>query len=281
MILKDDILNGLTDIVNMTLDKCHFEIHNIYNLIVSPFWQIPNRTIQDWMLVYIREGNGYYKIEEKKYNIKAGNIYFISNAVYHSAKYEKDTLPNVIAIRFGLYDNKTSLMTNKVKPFSFCINTARKGIFQQAFQDVYLYNLKYPQNISISLCHIALSRIFQMIYMDMMDLNNNKIIDDRMENVKLYINENMTNNLNIKEISDYVKLSPKYLSKLFKNTYGITIKSYIFKTKIYYANFLLEESDLTIKEIALMLGYSDQYIFSNQFKSVIGKSPSKIRNKNK
>ncbi len=43
------------------------------------------------------------------------------------------------------------------------------------------------------------------------------------------------------------------------------------------AQKMLADNDLSIKEIALELGYSDAYTFSKQFKKLMGLSPTEFK----
>jgi AraC-like DNA-binding protein len=75
-----------------------------------------------------------------------------------------------------------------------------------------------------------------------------------------------------------------YLSSVFSKYEGITLEKYIIFQKIEKAKALIEEDELSLSEIAFMMGYSSVQYLSTQFKSVTGvsvsdfkKHPSKYR----
>ena len=88
--------------------------------------------------------------------------------------------------------------------------------------------------------------------------------------------------------SDYIvgkfgKTYP-YLSSLFSKYEGITLEKYIILHKTEKVKSLIQEDELTLSEIAFMMGYSSVQYLSTQFKSVTGisvsefkKSPAKYR----
>jgi len=87
-----------------------------------------------------------------------------------------------------------------------------------------------------------------------------------------------------KEVEDFVNFSDhlshtlkyeySYLSNLFSSVVGTTIEKYIILQRIERVKELLVYGDLTLSEIAWKTGYSSVQHLSNQFKKVIGMSPS-------
>ena len=68
-----------------------------------------------------------------------------------------------------------------------------------------------------------------------------------------------------------------YLSRIFKEDYGISIKKYIVSVRMNHAKKFLEDGH-SVSDVADMVGYSDAFGFSKMFKSYFGVSPSNIRN---
>ncbi len=68
-----------------------------------------------------------------------------------------------------------------------------------------------------------------------------------------------------------------YLSSLFSAVEGITIEKYIILQRIEKVKELLIYDELTLSEIAYRTGYSSVQHLSNQFRKVIGMSPSAFK----
>lgn len=75
-------------------------------------------------------------------------------------------------------------------------------------------------------------------------------------------------------ISDKLKLSYSYLSKVFSEEMGISIEYYMIIQRVERVKQLLAENRLTITEIAWKLNYSSIAHLSNQFKKVTGITPT-------
>ena len=77
-----------------------------------------------------------------------------------------------------------------------------------------------------------------------------------------------------------VNISPYYFSKLFKEATGENFIEYLTNIRIDKAKELLEKSDLSMKEICAMCGYSDPNYFSRTFKKNVGLTPTEYKEKN-
>jgi AraC family transcriptional regulator, transcriptional activator for feuABC-ybbA operon len=110
------------------------------------------------------------------------------------------------------------------------------------------------------------------------EINNWK---DRIVNdVQKYIENQYQKHLTLTDISREMCVSINYLNTIFKNKTGTTIMQHVQTVKLAAAKTLLQSEEKTIKEIADLLGYYDQYHFSKVFKKEVGSAPSEFRRKN-
>jgi AraC family transcriptional regulator len=82
--------------------------------------------------------------------------------------------------------------------------------------------------------------------------------------------------------SDYLverfDMSYPYLSRLFSKHENITLEKFIILHKIEKVKELIEYGDLTLSEIAYMMGYSSVQYLSTQFKTITGLSVTDYKN---
>ena len=94
---------------------------------------------------------------------------------------------------------------------------------------------------------------------------------------KSEINNNYSSNIKISDIAKYVGLNRSYFSNLFTKTLGISPQEYLLSLRIEKACTLLEDLQLTIGEVSIKVGYTDQLTFSKIFKKTKGVSPKLYR----
>lgn len=92
-----------------------------------------------------------------------------------------------------------------------------------------------------------------------------------------YINRNLHQKINLSELAAQYYLSYIQFSRRFKKATGATPQEYVAGLRLKKAKFLLEESTLSIKQIAQDCGFSSEYYFSNFFRSRCSLSPTNYR----
>ena len=105
------------------------------------------------------------------------------------------------------------------------------------------------------------------------NVNNSKIVSaiEIMEN-------NLSNTLSLKEISEIVDISPRQLNRLFKKNLNKTTMDVYRKLRLELAQKLLKQSQFSITEIAFSCGFSSSSQFSQSFKEKFGVMPSQYKN---
>ncbi len=97
--------------------------------------------------------------------------------------------------------------------------------------------------------------------------------------IKQFIEENCYKKINLKDAAEFICLSPKYISRVFRNTMGIGFSEYKLKVKIGKARELLAKSGYNVNQISDKLGYENAESFIRQFKKFTGCTPTGYRKK--
>ena len=93
-----------------------------------------------------------------------------------------------------------------------------------------------------------------------------------------YIHEHYAEPISRRSIAQHVNIAEDYLTFCFRQELGATPIKYLQRYRLNQARRLLLESDMSIIEIALMVGFSDAGYFSRLFHREVGVSPDKFRN---
>lgn len=133
----------------------------------------------------------------------------------------------------------------------------------------------------------AIKPILKLILIKMIFLNEknyncfaksmSKIYSNQILDVLRYIHMNRGVSIKISCLAKMVGYNENYFSTYFKKNVGISISNYIDNVKMNVAKELLIEKKLLIKEVAMELGFSDQFIFSKKFKKHFGLPPNEFK----
>jgi len=98
-----------------------------------------------------------------------------------------------------------------------------------------------------------------------------------IQKVKLYIDVNLENPINIAGASKELNVSISHLSHAIKKELGCSFIQYSLLQKMKKAQRMLEEGKTPVKDISAALGFSDQNYFPRVFKKTVGCSPIDYR----
>ena len=118
----------------------------------------------------------------------------------------------------------------------------------------------------------VISRFAEIVF-DMRDIKHADAIQKAMQ----FIRDNYHRKISLEDTADYVKLSPSYLSKLFKKELSQNFNTYLNEIRVDKSGNLLLNTDLQLIDIAGICGFEDQSYFTKVFKKYKGMSPGKYR----
>lgn len=182
---------------------------------------------------------------------------------------------------YVLFSGGNSLDVVKIRSLELCALLSRTAIEGGAPTDTMLnlnnQFLKNLQQITTldSLCH-KLQEIVETFSESMFNYipsKNNDIIKKAM----LYMSEKFNTPLSLEEVAAHVHLHPSYFSTMFKNVTGSSFKEYLNKIRIEESKLLLLNTDFSIIDIAIAVGFEDQSYFSKVFKKFTGTTPKQFR----
>ena len=98
-----------------------------------------------------------------------------------------------------------------------------------------------------------------------------------LRQVRDLLNDQYAANLSLESIAGAVSVHPTHLCRAFRQHFHCTPGDFVRRLRIERARQYLTESDTSLAEIALRVGYSDQSHFATAFKRLTGLTPSQFR----
>ena len=103
---------------------------------------------------------------------------------------------------------------------------------------------------------------------------NQRVITQIVE----YLNQNLEEDISLEQCARHFNYNPNYLSRMFKKQFGKTYTEYVIDKKLKRCKELLSETELSIHEISVRLGYNSPQNFIRVFKKYTLLTPGQYRN---
>ena len=100
---------------------------------------------------------------------------------------------------------------------------------------------------------------------------------DVLSRATSYIRSNYMKKLTLDSTAKLIYISPSYLSRLFRDELNTTFNAYLNSVRIERSKILLSSEELSIAEVADLVGFFDQSYFNKVFKKMTGMTPKKYR----
>lgn len=95
--------------------------------------------------------------------------------------------------------------------------------------------------------------------------------------VEKYLHENYAQNLSMEEVASHAGFSAHYFCRRFKQEFSVNFVDYLADVRLKKACELLENPEVTVKEVCFLTGYSEPNYFSRVFKKAYGLTPSQYQ----
>ena len=182
---------------------------------------------------------------------------------------------------YVFFSEGTSLDIVKARALELCSLLSRTAIEGGAPTDSILkLNNQFLQNLQQintidTLCHKLqeIVETFSESLFNYIPSKNHEIIKKAI----LYISEHFNGSLTLEDVASHVHLHPSYFSTLFKTCTGSAFKEYLNMVRIEESKRLLANTDFSIIDIAMAVGFEDQSYFSKVFKKYTGLTPKQFR----
>ena len=250
-------------------------------------WEKRPRMNNFFEIVYVEKGSGSQCINQHEFTYREGNIFFLPPLDCHWFKIHEpsrfyfirftdhyfqknDQLANYndwfdkIAYIVANYNKVPGDIISSERERQFIINNI-KSIYQE-----YLANDSYSDSIITGAVASILNILARSIEKKYVDQANE--IDNRFGEILRYINTHISepDKLRIPDLAERFGISKTYFSEYFKKQAGTSLADYILKSKLRLVETKVMHTDLSLKEIAWQLNFTDSSHLARSFKKVYG-----------
>ncbi len=254
-------------------------------------WSVKNRKLLDYLLIYIKEGEGVFSLERKKFVVQAGDLFCVPPNTLCSLEGKSNTMICPF-VHFDLvYRNPESHWDFVIPENSLNIEHWHQFLHPTIEADSVFHRLSGYHRVMVGtrigmlieeICHdsammlpyysvIQTGRMYEILGLLLKDIlyrsADKPQVYERLAAVAPYVRRRIYQHplgqspVTAAECAELCCLSASYMRKVFPLVYGIGLRDYLVRMRMQYARELLQNRNLSVTKIALACGYDTIYCF--------------------
>lgn len=254
--------------------------HDTHKAYIAPHFH------EDIELIGLRKGTLKGTDAGKPFTMGPGDIHIFNSNVIHTTLSEDLTMEAVILqisqsfLRTILLDRDKYLLQDQLS----AQNTDTKKLLTKLFE-----LLTSTQNQTTSFSYLtSYARLFECIELlfsrfsyeiSQKEQTMQSKYYQRMRALTDYIQDHYYEPITLSDLAEVVHLNPSYLSRFFKQHFGMTFFEYVTSIRLDHAYRQIRQTDLPIMVICDLCGFQTYHQFNKEFKKIYGMTPNQLRKK--
>lgn len=224
-----------------------------------------------YLLHYIIDGQGIYRVNEQEYKVNKGEVFLIRPKELTFYQADEKTPWEYMWVAFdGLHSGEIVEKIGMKNVYCRMIPNTNK--FQK-----YLTHIidRFAKNqvedfLMLSYFYGAMAQLEE-------DVENISYNESYLIRAIRYMKQNYSYPIKIQDVANYIGIDRTYLYRIFIENEEISPKQYLINIRISVAKNMLLVGKYSVNEIALSCGFCDAPLFINHFKKNTGKTPKEFK----
>lgn len=248
-------------------------------------WEGMSHNHADFELHLLLSGRGRIDIEGESYSLQAGQAVLVAPGKYHcptATKGEFERFSLCFSVKSGPLAAALAEAVDPCRVFDateeimdFC-----RKIFSE-FSENRLFGAELLR------CHLLQLMVcnFRLLGLPLPTASmpgRSPILGraDYNDMVDLYFEEHLKEGASSEDLAARLFMSQRHMSRLLKESYGMTFREKLLRTRMDRAAWLLRHTDMTVTAVAAEVGYTVSSSFYHAFRQYYGMTPESYRAQN-
>jgi len=246
----------------------------------EPSWYWRPRPLPDFDAWFPVKGSGEIRIQGRTHRIDGATLYLLRPGDEVEARHDPRDPLTVIFVHFDFF-RPGSRESVAVPPD--CLPSRAIPLSDPARLDVQLTQVVRLLRSDVRLDRIEANHLLARVLIEAyyQDARNQgrdpSQRDPRIARVIEHVRTRPSQRLSLEEAARLAGLSPSYFSRAFSRQTGESFRRFQLQVRMERAHQLLQETGMSVGDVAAALGYGDLFLFSRQFRQVFGMPPSHAR----
>jgi len=244
-------------------------------------WHSTPHTHNHTELFFIVSGKGQFLIQDQMFPVDVNKLVIINPNILHTeVSLNAQPLEYIVLGISGI-----ELATSENSNDQFCILDPFESVeisscLRNILREMELKNTGY-EDICQAYMEILIIRLMRNTALTVQVEPQVTSGNRQCAAIKRYIELHFKEPLTLEQLSEEAHMNKYYLSHAFKREYGVSPINYLISRRIDESKYLLAETDLSMSQIAQLLGFSSLSYFSQVFRKAHGSSPMEFRQNSK
>lgn len=227
-------------------------------------------------IVFLLEGTSVARRGKERVELSAGDVFVSFPNEVHSYEHSRDTRYYLLILPVKPCLAPFAYAFAKQKPERACIDrgtwehTGLLQVVERAYRD---RETALPE-VMQAYMQVIFGKLLPLLPMGQATERKDEAVRALLE----FLGEHYRQPLTRTEIARAVGYHENYISHIFAETLNTTLPKYLGALRVYDASALLLETDLSIAQIAVELGFGSIRNFNRVFQAEMGTSPRAYRN---
>ena len=240
-------------------------------------WHSVPHTHNHLELFYIIGGKGQFLIQDQLYPVNVNNLVIINPNVLHTEVSLNAQPLEYIVLGIG----GVELAANDSSNGQFNIldhfeSVEISGCLRNILREMEQKNPGY-EDVCQAYMEILIIRLMRSTALAVPSKSQTVSTNRQCAAVRRYIDLHFKEPLTLEQLAEEGHMNKFYLSHAFKKEYGLSPINYMISKRIDESKYLLAETDLSMSQIAQLLGFSSLSYFSQVFHRTQDISPKEYR----
>ena len=240
-------------------------------------WHSVPHTHNHMELFFIVGGRGQFLIEDQLHPVDTNSLVMINPNVTHTeVSLNAQPLEYIVLGIEGIALADSTLSNNQFSILNYYESAEVSSCLRNILREMEQKNPGY-EDICQAFMEILIIRLMRTTVLAVPAETETVSTNRQCAAVRRYIDLHCKEALTLDQLAEEGHMNKFYLSHVFKRTYGVSPINYIIEKRIDESKYLLAETDLSLSQIAQLLGFSSLSYFSQVFRRTQGVSPKEYR----
>lgn len=236
-------------------------------------WQKREKPLANYDLFYVWSGEGEVVLNGEPHAVGKGSCFLFRPGDHPTATHNPQKPLVLTYIHFDL----TEPATDVPAPYRILSETLDFEYLLSRYVRLFLVRTFAAEEEARLILKQLIIHLMRADLEEPIERKASNQLTESIHEIANYIQQHPGKPHRVDDLAARAGLSTRYFSIKFKELIGVSVQTYMIRSRIERAQHLLMHAGMNVTEVADALGYRDIFFFSRQFKQYTGKSPSEIR----